>query len=65
MQANDSPNLLLSDVLQRKLLGRVQAYFDTAVARVFLSEGEQSVDRGLWVCWVDLNLQIFCSQDFV
>ena len=31
---------------------------------VFLPlEGEQSVDRGPLVCWVDLNFQLFCSQD--
>ena len=24
-------------------------------------EGEQSVGRGPLVCWVDLNLQLFCS----
>ena len=68
MQANDSPNLLctsllLSDVLQQNLLGRVQACFDAAVAWVFLPlGGEQSVGRGPLVCWVDLNLQLFCSQ---
>ena len=68
MQANDSPNLLctsllLSDVLQRNLLGRVQACFNAAVDWVFLPlVGEQSVGRGLLIYWVDLNLQLFCSQ---
>ena len=70
IKANDSPNLLctsllLSDVLQRNLLGRAQACFDAAVAWVFLPlGGGQSVDRGPLICWVDLNLQLFCSQDF-
>ena len=70
MQADDSPNLLgtsllLSDVPQRNLLGRAQAYFDAAVAWVFLPlAGGQFVDRGPLVCWVDLNLQIFFSQAF-
>ena len=68
MKANDSPNLLctsllLSDVLQRNLLGRAQGCFDAAVAWVFLPlEGEQPVGRGPLVCWVDLSLQLFCSQ---
>ena len=51
MQDNDSPNLLcisllLSDVLQRNLLGRPQACFDAAVAWVFFPlGGGQSADR--------------------
>ena len=70
MQANDSPNLLcisllLSDALQRSSRGRAQACFDAAVAWIFLPlGGEQSVDRGPLVCWVDLNLQLFSSQAF-
>ena len=56
-------SLLLSDVLQRNLLGRAQACFDAAVAWVFLVlGGGESVDRGPLFCWVDLNLQLFCSQ---
>ena len=69
MQANDTPNLLctfllLSGVLQQSLLDRAQAScFVAAVAWVFLPlEGEQSVARGPLVCWVPLNLQLFCSQ---
>ena len=51
MQANDSPNLpcttlLLSAVTQPSLLDMLQAYFDAAVAWLFLSlEGEQSFGR--------------------
>ena len=70
MQVHFSPNLPctslpLSDVLQQNLLGGVQACFEGAIAWVFLRlEGEHSVDRGPLICWVDLNLQLFCSQAF-
>ena len=46
-------------LVRHKLVSALQLF-----GYFFPLEGERSADRGPLVCWVDLNLQLFCSQVF-